>query len=106
MTVGELVQTIQQNKVLSAEQKEKCLNLVPNLDKEHLKELASMMLWLENQNENLDAEEEALNSKVKELFAGMNKYAKKSAKKIHFTSLETKLRKQELGEADSLIQKL
>ena len=106
MTVGDLIQIIQESKVLSGEQKEKCLKLIPNLDKEQLKKLASMVLWLEEQSQSLDLEEEVLNSKVKELFTGMNKHAKKAGKKIHFTRMEADLRKQELGDAELLIQNL
>jgi hypothetical protein len=106
MTLGELIEKIKNSDALTEEHKAKCLQLIPHLNVEQLRELADTTLWLEKQHTDLNNEEQEIISKVEMMFVGMNRKAIQIEKKEHYESMENDLEAQEEQELDSLIQEL
>ena len=106
MLLKDLVQKIKNSTALTEAQKNKCLNLIPHANGEQLHELATNIVWLEQQESTLNHEEEQMMSKLKLTFTKMNHYAVKEQKKQQLNSMEERSKAEDEGHLNSLIQDL
>lgn len=106
MLLKELVEKIQSLDGFSKKDKQACLNLVTRLNKTQLQELASLIVWYEEQEKNLHRQEEGILNKVKILFTKMNRYAAKMGKKFYFKHMEQQETAENLKNLDQLLNQL
>jgi hypothetical protein len=106
MIVAELTEKVEITEILSDEQKDQWLNLLPHMNAAQLRGLAQLLLWAEDQDHDLAYEGDEVVYRVTAMFTSMNKTAVIRAKKEYFRDMETEQRSQDEEDTIELLRQL
>ena len=106
MVLAELVEKVELTEILSDEQKDQWLNLLPHMNVEQLRGLAQLLLWAEDQDHDLAYEGEEVVYRVTAMFTSMNKQAVIRAKKEYYRDMEMQQRSEDEAATVELLKQM
>lgn len=106
MLLKDLLEKVRSLESFSEKEKNKLLRVMTRLSVSQLQELASLILWYEEQEKHLQKEETGILHKIKTLFIKMNQYAAKNGITLSFKRREEKEKTEDLKTLNRLLDQL